>query len=151
MKRWNYGWVIGRSLAVFATVTVVAPALATDNRQPATMPAPAQEALREEMRDFMVALHLIIGSLGEGKLVEAADTAEQKLGVGAMGRHRASPMDARPGAFMPQDMHALGRGLHFAATDFAKAARTGDKALALAAFPPVTASCVACHMSYRIR
>ncbi len=138
-------------LGILAALLFCAPVLAADNRQLATMPAPAQEALREEMRDFMAALHLIMGSLGEGKLTEAADTAEQKLGVGAMGRHRASPMDARPGAFMPQDMHALGRGLHFAATDFAKAARTGDMGRALAALPPVTASCVACHMSYRIR
>jgi hypothetical protein len=139
------------ALAFFALLTLAAPALATDNRQLATMPAPAQAALREEMLDFMSALSQIIASLGEGKPAEAADTAEAKLGIGAMGRHRGNPMDAMPGRFMPPDMHALGRSLHFAATDFAKVARTGDTVKALAALQPVTATCVACHMTYRIR
>lgn len=134
-------------LAVLCSTQV----LAEDSRQMVAMPAPAQAAIREEMRDFTVALNQVIGSLAEGKLVEAADTADQKLGVGAMGRHRGAPMDAMPGRFMPQEMHAQGRSLHFAATDFAKAARTGDAGKALAALPNVTATCVSCHMTYRIR
>jgi hypothetical protein len=138
-------------LAFIALFTLAAHALAADNRQLVTMPDPAQAALREEMLDFTSALSQIIGSLGEGKVAEAADTAEAKLGMGAMGRHRGNPVDAMPGRFMPPDMHTLGRSLHFAATDFAKVARTGDTVKALAALQPVTATCVACHMSYRIR
>jgi len=138
-------------LAFFTLFALAASALATDNRQLVTMPAPAQAALREEMLDFMSALSQIIASLGEGKPSEAADAAEAKLGMGAMGRHRGNPMDAMPGRFMPPDMHAMGRNLHFAASDFAKVARAGDTVKALAALQPVTATCVACHMSYRIR
>ena len=126
-------------------------ALATDSRQLAAMPVPAQEALREEMRDFMSAMHQILDSLAEGKLNEAADMAEAKLGMGAMGRHRGAAMDAMPGRYMPPEMHKLASGMHFAATDFAKAARTGDKQKALAALPAVTSSCVSCHLTYRIR
>jgi cytochrome c556 len=46
-------------------------------------------------------------------------------------------------------MHAIARGMHAAASDFAKAARTGDLSKALAALPPVTGACVACHRAYR--
>lgn len=132
-------------------LSLAAPAFAADNRQMVTMPLPAQEEFRGEMRDFMAALHQIISSLAEGKLADAADTAEQKIGTGAMGRHRGAAMEAMPGRYMPQEMHALARTMHFAATDFARAARSGDQKKALELLPEVTARCTACHLSYRIR
>jgi cytochrome c556 len=51
--------------------------------------------------------------------------------------------------FMPTDMHAIARNMHFAASEFAKTARTGDLAKSLTALTPVMGACVACHRSYR--
>jgi cytochrome c556 len=52
---------------------------------------------------------------------------------------------------MPRDMHQLAISGHFAASDFANAAKSGDREKALAALPAVTGSCIACHASYRTR
>lgn len=122
-----------------------------DGRQLVKMPPAAQAALREEMLDFMAALHEIIGLLGEGKQAAAADVADAKLGLMAMGRHRGAPVDASPGRHMPEAMHQQGRNLHIVANDFAKTARGGDLAKSLAALQPLTGTCVSCHASYRIR
>jgi hypothetical protein len=142
-----------RLLLGLASLVGVLPPLtfAADARQLVAMPAPAQAALREEMLDFMAALNEIVGLLGENKLAEAAQAADAKLGFGAMGRHRGAPLEARPGAHMPDAMHQQARSLHLLANDFAKAARGGDLAKAVAALQPVTATCLSCHLTYRVR
>jgi len=138
----TYLMLVGLGLAVSSFA-------ADDTRQLVKMPPEARAELRAEMLDFQTALHAIIGALGDGKLAEAADTAEQQMGLSAMGRHRSAPANARPGMYMPNDMHAIARGMHGAASDFAKAARTGDLGKALNALPAVTGACVGCHRSYR--
>jgi len=125
-----------------------------DGRQFVEMSPEARAEMRAEMLDFQTALHSIIAALGERKFKDAADTAEKLIGVSAMGRHRMSPPNARPGMFMPNEMHAIARGMHLAATDFAKVAKAtkdgkGDPTKALAALQAVTGACVACHRSYR--
>jgi cytochrome c556 len=142
--------------ALAAALCAAAPAPSfsaeSDSRQLVQMPAEARAELRAEMLDFQTALHLIVSALGEGKLADAADTAEQQIGLSAMGRHRNAPANARPGMHMPSEMHAIARGMHGAASDFAKAARAakpGDTAKAWAALSTVTGACVACHRSYR--
>lgn len=133
-------------VAAGATRTFAADA---DGRQFVKMPPEARAALRVEMLDFQSALHSIIAALGERKFTDAADTAEKQIGLSAMGRHRNAPMNERPGQFMPNDMHAVARSMHSAASDFAKVARTGDTTKALASLQAVTGACVACHRSYR--
>lgn len=140
-----------RLLALFAFPLALAAPAAEDARQLVAMPAPAQAAMREEMLDFMGALNEIIARLGEGRPAEAAAVADAKLGFPAMGRHRGSPPEAMPGRYMPATMHEMGRTLHRLADEFARTARKGDLAAAVAALQPVTANCVACHLSYRIR
>ena len=140
-----------RFLAILAFPLAAAAIAAEDARQLVTMPAPAQAAMREEMLDFMGALNEIIARLGEGKPAEAAAVADTKLGFPAMGRHRGAPPEAMPGRHMPAAMHEMGRSLHRLADEFARTARKGDLAAAVAALQPVTANCVACHLSYRIR
>ena len=66
-----------------------------------------------------------------------------------MGRHRNAPPNARPGMFMPNDMHAIAVTMHTAGSDLAKIAKSGDTAKALGALQAVTGACVACHRSYR--
>lgn len=124
---------------------------AEDGRQLATLPTPAQETLRREMLDNLTALNEILSLSGTGKFKEAGDVAEQKLGLSAQGRHRNLPFEARPGPHMPPAMHAMGMDGHRAASEFAKAAGAEDRERALALLPNLTASCVACHLSWRIR
>lgn len=122
---------------------------AEDGRAFVQMPQEARAELRAEMLDFQMALHQIVISLGEGKFVDAADTAEKQIGLAAMGRHRNAPPNARPGMFMPNDMHMIARNMHASASEFARIARGGDLAKSLSALQAVTGACVGCHRSYR--
>ena len=138
---------------LFAMLCAVLPAPTfaadADLRQFVEMAPAARATLRAEMLDNQLALHQIIGALAEGKYAEAAEIAEKELGIGAMGKHRKLPANARPGMFMPDEMHALGRASHVAASDFAKVATAGNPATALNALQGITGICVACHRSYR--
>ena len=126
-------------------------AMAEDTRQLATLPPPAQEALRQEMLDNLVALNEILALVGAQRLKEAGDVAEQKLGLSAQGKHRDKPFEARPGPHMPPAMHALGMDGHRAATEFATAAKAEEHQRALMLLPNLTNTCVACHFSWRTR
>ncbi|MBA3034324.1 MAG: cytochrome c [Gammaproteobacteria bacterium] len=137
-------------IALFCAV-LPAPTFAadTDPRQFVEMAPEARATLRAEMLDNQLALHQIIGALAEGKYAEAAAIAEKELGIGAMGKHRKLPSNARPGMYMTDEMHAIGRASHVAASDFAKVATAGNPATALNALQGITGTCVACHRSYR--
>jgi Cytochrome C' len=142
------------ALALVAVAPAPTFAADADGRQFVEMSPEARAEMRAEMLDFQTALHSIIAALGERKFKDAADTAEKLIGVSAMGRHRMSPPNARPGMFMPNDMHAIARGMHMAGSEFAKVAKAskdgkGDPSKALAALQAVTGACVACHRSYR--
>ena len=136
---------------VFALFLVSTAAVAEDARQLVKLPAPAQEALREEMQGNLVALNDVLSLIAAGKIKEAGEAAETKLGMSAMGKHRDKPFDARPGPHMPPAMHGIGIDGHKAASEFATVAKTGDRDKALALLPNLTAACVACHFSYRTR
>lgn len=125
------------------------PAAAEDGRQLVAMPAEARVELRAEMLDFQSALHQIVVALGEGRSADAAEVAEKQIGVSAMGRHRNAPANARPGMHMPAEMHAIARGMHVSASEFAKVARGGDVAKSLQSLQTVTGACVSCHRAYR--
>jgi len=136
-------------LLIIAAALPMLTSASEDSRQFVKMSAEARAEMRAEMLDFQTALHLIIGALGEQKFTDAADIAEKQMGISAMGRHRTAPANARPGMFMPNDMHAIARGMHVSASEFAKIAKTGDTAKTLAALQAVTGACVTCHRSYR--
>jgi hypothetical protein len=136
---------------VFALFLVSTAAIAEDSRQLVKLPAPAQEALREEMQGNLVALNEVLSLMAEGKVREAGAVAEAKLGMSAMGKHRGKPFEARPGPHMPPAMHGIGMDGHKAVSEFAKVAATGDRDRALVLLPNLTAACVACHYSYRTR
>ncbi|MBI5791776.1 MAG: cytochrome C [Rhodocyclales bacterium] len=126
-------------------------ALAADARPLAPLPPAAQESLREEMLGNLLAINEILTLMAAGKLKEAGQLAETSLGQSAMGKHRGKPLDARPGAHMPQAMHQIGMDGHRAASEFAKAAASGDRELAVTLLPNLTGACVACHYSWRTR
>ena len=134
-----------------ATVGSAGPAAAEDGRQLVRLPPPAQEALRQEMLDNLLAVNEILSLMAVGKVREAGEVAESKLGRSAMGKHRDKPFQARPGPHMPPAMHGIGMDGHQAASEFAAAAKTGDRDKALALLPNLTTACVACHFSFRTR
>jgi len=136
---------------VFALFLVSTAAVAEDARQLVRLPPPAQEALRQEMQENLVALNEVLSLIAAGKIREAGEAAETKLGVSAMGKHRDKPFEARPGPHMPPAMHGIGMDGHKAASEFAAAAKSGDRDKALALLPNLTTACVACHYSYRTR
>ena len=136
---------------IFALFFVSTAALAQDARQLAPLPAAAQESLRQEMLDNMLAVNEVLALMAEGKVREAGEAAEAKLGMSAMGKHRSKPFDARPGPHMPPAMHGIGMDGHKAVSEFATVAKTGDRDKALVLLPNLTSTCVACHFSFRTR
>ena len=144
--------IIAILVAIAAVLSTPSFATGTDGRQLVEMPPEARATMRAEMLDNQLALHLIIGALAEQKFSEAGDIAEKELGISAMGKHRKLPQNARPGMFMPDEMHAIGRGSHAAASDFAKLAKAAeptDLPKLLTALQAMTGACIACHRSYR--
>lgn len=121
----------------------------SDMRQLVSMPEQARRLMQQDMLDHLAALNEIIGHLATGELVTAAEVAESRMGKSAMGKHRATGMG--PGRFMPLAMRNLGWGMHESASEFSRIAKTGDVKAAYNALQKVTASCVACHYSYRTR
>lgn len=121
-----------------------------DSRQLAVMPPAAQAIMRADMIDHLAALNEVFGYLAEGKLDAAAETAETRLGRSAMGRGRGA-RGMGPGRFMPDGMRSLGWNMHDAASEFARVAKEGNPQKTYAALQKVSASCVACHLSYRTR
>jgi len=136
---------------IFALFLVSTTAVAEDASQLVRLPPPAQEALRQEMLDNLLAVNEILSLMAAGKVREAGEVAESKLGRSAMGKHRDKPFEARPGPFMPPAMHGIGMDGHQAASEFAAVAKMGDRDKALALLPNLTGQCVACHFSYRTR
>ena len=144
---------IHHSFMAFCTTLafVATPAGAADPRQLAELKPAAQETLRQEMLDNLIALNVIISLLAGNQVKEAGEVAEKELGRNAMGKNSSKPFDAQPSPQMPRKMHQLGISGHLAATEFAKAAASGDRDKALRELSAVIGSCVACHASYRTR
>ncbi|HMT81291.1 MAG TPA: cytochrome C [Azonexus sp.] len=136
---------------IFALFFLSTVATADDAREWVQLPAAAQETLRQEMLDNLVAINEVLSLMAAGKIKEAGDVAEARLGVSAMGKHRGQPFEARPGPHMPPAMHGIGMEGHKAASEFAAVARSGDRDKALVLLPNLTAACIACHFSYRTR
>jgi cytochrome c556 len=151
------------SLARFASIAILiltallalssAAARAEDARQLVVMPDAAREIMRQAMIENLGTLNGIVALLAENRLQDAGKLAESGFGMSSMGRHMGGGGGSGmgPGRFMPDGMRALALGMHAAASDFARAAESGDSAKTLAALQGVTANCFACHSSYRTR
>lgn len=136
-----------RPIAAIALSTILVPAaLAADARQPVKMPVPMQQHMLSNMRDHVRVLHEIHVALAEGKLDQAADVAEQRLGMSSLESHGAAHM----AAVMPKEMQAIGTEMHRAASRFAVTVVEGDLPRSLKDLSRVTEQCVACHAAYRL-
>lgn len=140
------------ALAVSSLTAVAAdPAMPKDTRQAVSMPPLQRALIREDMLHHLVAFNEVLGLLNAGKLKEAAEVAERDMGVSSMGKHAAHTQGMGPGRFMPNEMRAVGIGMHKAASEFAEVAKKGDREAAYKALESVTGACVACHAGYRLK
>jgi len=135
-------------LVILAVTTATAEAV-EDGRTLVEMPPEVQATLRLEMMDHMAAINELIGYLGSGDLKRVAEVAEKRMGVSSMGKHRQTAMG--PGRFMPPEMRAFGMAMHQSSSRLAEIAEQGDLQESVAALQEVTAACVACHYTYRVR
>lgn len=133
---------LGVVLLMFVSVSQ-----AEDKRQMVDLPQMMQEHMMANMRDHLAALDIILAKLATGEMDEAAETAEQRLGMSSLDDHGASHM----AKFMPEAMRATGTSMHRAASRFALKAQEGELLPAYAMLQEVTAACVACHDAYRIQ
>lgn len=153
------------SIASFALLTAGGPSLSVehqheqgsshgsgaDTREVVHFPEPVRVHTLANMRDHLLALQQIQQALGSGAFDQAADIAEQRLGMTSLRTHGAHEI----APFMPEKMQQIGTEMHHAASRFALAARdasaTGEIQPALTALAGVMAQCVACHAAYRVR
>lgn len=121
-----------------------------DARVAVRFPPQLREHTLGNMRDHLLALQQIQDALARQDYDQAADVAEQRLGMSSLGLHGAHEV----AGFMPAGMQAAGTAMHRQASRFALAAReasaTGDLRPPLAALAAVTGACVACHAGYRL-
>jgi hypothetical protein len=103
------------------------------------------------MRDHLLALGEIQSALGDSQFSQAAEIAEQRLGMSSLERHGAHDASR----YMPPEMAKIGSSMHRAASRFAATAQesevSGDTGAALKALSEVTRHCVACHMGFRVK
>lgn len=122
------------------------PTASKDPRQLVRLPAQMRAHMLGNMRDHLAALHEIQAALAAGKLDQAADAAEQRLGMTSLASHGGAHMASH----MPKAMQAIGTEMHHAASRFARSAHEGDLKKALTDLSAVTQQCVACHAGYRV-
>lgn len=148
---------ISRAKTVLAMLLALTsgPALsAEDTRELVEMPAMMQDHMLANMRDHLVALEEILGHLAKGNTDDAGKVAEGRLGMSSLDLHGASHM----AKFMPEAMAAAGTEMHRAASRFVIVAQDAELApdgearqAVFGALQAVTASCNACHQSFKIR
>ncbi len=134
-----------------------------------TLPPEIREQFLMNMRDHLSAISEIQAALAEGRFYQAADIAENRIGLGAPSseacrmsdmamHHEESPGPRTDNSalskFMPEAMHKIGFRMHSAADQFALDARNAAKArdyrMAIASLSRVTTQCVACHAGFRL-
>jgi hypothetical protein len=114
-----------------------------DTRQLVQLPEMMQQHMMSNMRDHLVAINAILVTLGNGEMDEAAEIAEQRLGMSSLESHMAK--------FMPEGMRHAGTSMHRAASRFALKAQEGELLPGYTMLSNVTSACVTCHSGYRIR
>ena len=122
-----------------------------DTRTLLELPDELRLYMLANMRDHLLVLQQIQEALAQEEFDQAAQIAEQRLGMTSLDRHGAHAL----GPFMPEAMRMTGTAMHRAASQFAvtasDASATGEIKPALSALARVTAQCVACHEGFRLQ
>lgn len=139
-------------LATSAVVVLVASSAAlgqgptpSDPRQRVSVEPAAREMVLAEMRRMLESVNGILSGVAQGDL-GAVERAARAAGT-------AIAVDVDPGvmAQLPQAFRALGMATHRAFDALAdRTARGGTREDAIADLARITASCVACHATYRL-
>ena len=139
-----------RFLTAAIILFLLTPVQADDGRQTVELPDMMREHMLSNMRDHLLALEEITRYLANQQYDEAAEVAENRLGMSSMDLHGASHL----GKFMPKEMGAIGTNMHRAASRFALAAQDaeieGGLNKAFSALSEVMQQCVACHAGYKV-
>lgn len=139
-----------RFLTAAVILFLLTPVQADDGRQTVQLPDMMREHMLSNMRDHLLALEEITRYLANQQYDEAAEVAENRLGMSSMDLHGASHL----GKFMPKEMGAIGTNMHRAASRFALAAQDaeidGGLNKAFSALSEVMQQCVACHAVYKV-
>jgi len=139
-----------RFLTAAIILFLLNPVQADDGRQKVELPDMMREHMLSNMRDHLLALEEITRYLANQQYDEAAEVAENRLGMSSMDLHGASHL----GKFMPKEMGAIGTNMHRAASRFALAAQDaeieGGLNKAFSALSEVMQQCVACHSGYKV-
>jgi len=134
-----------------AALALAAQADAADPRELIAMPAPMQEHMLANMRDHLAALGEIQAALAAGKYDQAAEIAENRIGMSSLQSHGAAHM----APYMPKPMQDMGTTMHRAASRFARVTQEADVTnslpLALGALADLSKTCLACHAGYRLK
>lgn len=121
-----------------------------DARQFVAYPPAMRAHTLASMRDHLKTLGEIQQAMAQGAYDQAAELAEQRLGMSSLGLHGAH--ESAP--LMPRGMQQAGTAMHRAASQFAlvasNASVTGDLQATLASLARLTQTCVACHAGYRL-
>ena len=122
-----------------------------DHRIEVDFPAPMKDHILANMRDHLQTISQIHEAMGKGQYDQAAQLAEDRLGMNALKLHGAYENSK----FMPQGMQEAGTAMHRNASKFAievqNAAATGDMKPALIALSDTTKACVTCHAGFRLK
>jgi len=137
--------------ATHAPASSTNPAAAPSAAVAVEFPAAMRDHTLANMRDHLAALGEIQQHLGAQRYTEAAEIAEQRLGMSSLKRHGAHEV----AQFMPRGMQDAGTAMHRAASQFARTAQESvidrDLQKPLTALATLTQTCVACHAVYRLR
>ncbi|WP_036261847.1 hypothetical protein [Methylocapsa aurea] len=140
-------------VAAFALLATANGSRAEDDRQLVEMPEMMQQHMLTNMRDHLKALEEILADISAEKYDDAANVAEERLGMSSLERHHASHM----APYMPKPMQDAGIAFHRAASRFAIVAKNVDVERSYDAMKQLNASlsdmivaCNVCHASYRI-
>lgn len=120
-------------------------------RQHVRLPAPLLRRELAHMRERLAIVRQLQTALSRGAYAEAAELAEQNLGMSSLSAHGAREV----AKYTPHGMREIDIELHRAASSFAleatNAAATGDIRPALEVLSEVMQRCVDCHTAYRFR
>jgi hypothetical protein len=125
------------------------------------------------MRSHLQALAEVMDAFANAKYIEAADIADNRLGMNSQGAAGCRPDSMKMGMnmssmteadhlnhqmalLMPDKMRELGQHMHNSANEFATRARDAAKdnkniKEAAVALAKITQNCVACHEVYRMQ
>lgn len=97
------------------------------------------------MRQNLSDINDIHRAVADANFERAAQIAEFNLGLGGIKTHNALAVD------MPEGMRNLGMAFHEASSQLARSLKERDMTKTLDGLANVTAVCVMCHATYRVR